>query len=144
MLNYISPEQPPSPRRGQNPASSALNGRNPLAVSLLYATGHVPNLGCQVSQARTGFEEPTLDEVAFQQRFLGSRRSRPAWEEVLAAEYPVNALRSLARDMVPQPAPLPCPAPPPATSPSATCGSPVMCALDHWILACRDGGPTVS
>lgn len=72
-------------------------------MSFLYATGHVPNLSCQLSADKTGFEEPAVDHVAFWQRFVGNRRARPAWEEVLAAEYPVNALRGLARDMVPPP-----------------------------------------
>ena len=77
-----------------------MNAEHPFAVSFMYATGPVPNLGCSLDAHSTGFEDPVVDQVAFDKRFESGPGHKATWESVLPAEYPVNALRTLAKDMV--------------------------------------------
>jgi hypothetical protein len=73
-----------------------VNLGHPFAVSLLYATGQVPTLSCELNDTSTGFETPTTDPRAFEERFGAD----PGWQVLWDAEYPVNALRTLARNVV--------------------------------------------
>lgn len=73
---------------------------HPFAVSFMYANGLVPNLGCILNAESTGFEDQVVDQVAFDNRFERGPSHRATWESVLPAEYPVNSLRTLAKDQV--------------------------------------------
>jgi hypothetical protein len=66
----------------------------------MYAHWVVPNHGCSLNAYSTGFEDPVLDRVAFDKRFERVTRHRATWEDVIPAEYPVNSLRTLAKDQV--------------------------------------------
>lgn len=66
----------------------------------MYANGLVPNLGCDLNPESTGFEEPDVDLLAFDRRFGKSSGHKATWETVLPAEYPTNALRTVAKEQV--------------------------------------------
>lgn len=78
-----------------------VNPRFPFAVSLLYASGPVPTLDCNVDEKKTGFETATAERQLAAQRMFDDRFGpQPSWAQVYNAEYPVNALRSVSRNMV--------------------------------------------
>ena len=74
---------------------NSLQGADSYAVSLLYASGEVPNLHCELSGDLTGFEKPYVNHATFDRRFRGQ-----PWTVLWNADYPVNELRTVARSMV--------------------------------------------
>lgn len=78
-----------------NKLSNADDGVAPFAMSFLYAVAPSPILSCDLSEATTGFEEPRRNHTLWQKLYASATAV-----DFYYGEYPVGAMRQLAKDAV--------------------------------------------